>query len=152
MPYIFTFVTENIVWLWLIIFVAALLIEVMTSDLVSIWFSLAAIPSFILALLNVPPLIQSVVFLLTSFVLIVFTRPYVYKYFKTNEIKTNVDAMVGAIGTVTQEISPLENGRVKYRAQDWAAASKEVIKVGTQVRVLDIEGNKLIVESLENKE
>jgi membrane protein implicated in regulation of membrane protease activity len=151
MPYVMTFIANNIVWVWLIVFVAALLIELVTSDLVSIWFSLAAIPPFILALLEASILAQSIVFLVVSFVLIVFTRPYVYKYFKTNEIKTNVDAMVGAIGTVTQDITPLENGRVKYKSQDWSAASKEVIKAGSQVRVLDIEGNKLIVESLEEK-
>jgi membrane protein implicated in regulation of membrane protease activity len=151
MPYVMTFIANNIVWVWLIVFVAALLIELVTSDLVSIWFSLAAIPPFILALLEASILAQSIIFLVVSFVLIVFTRPYVYKYFKTNEIKTNVDAMVGAIGTVTQDITPLENGRVKYKSQDWSAASKESIKAGTQVRVLDIEGNKLIVESLEDK-
>lgn len=151
MPYVMTVITENIVWVWLIVFVLALLIELMTSDLVSIWFSLAAIPSFILALFEASILAQSIVFLTASFVLIVFTRPYVYKYFKTNEIKTNVDAMVGTIATVTQEITPLENGRVKFKSQDWSAASKQTIKVGVQVRVLDIEGNKLIVESLDEK-
>ena len=39
------------IWLWLGIFVAALLFEFITADMVSIWFSIAAIPSFILALL-----------------------------------------------------------------------------------------------------
>ena len=149
MPYIMNVLLENIVWVWLFIFAAALLIELATADLVSIWFSLGASPPFILALLNANWIVQIVVFLLTTFVLIVFTRPYVYKYFKTNEIKTNVDAMSGQIGIVTVEITPLQNGRVKIKAEDWSATSKRQIPVGTKVRVLDVEGNKVIVESLD---
>jgi membrane protein implicated in regulation of membrane protease activity len=149
MPYVMNVFLDNIVWVWLFIFVVALLIELVTSDLVSIWFSLGAIPPFILALINVNWILQVVVFLVATFVLIVFTRPYVYKYFKTNEIKTNVDAMSGLIGIVTLEITPLQYGRVKIKSEDWSATSKQSISVGTKVRVLDVEGNKVIVETVE---
>ena len=77
---------EWFLWLWLGIFIVTLLFEFVTADMVSIWFSIAAIPSFLLALFSINPIIQIIVFVVFSIVLLVLTRPVVMKYFKTNEI------------------------------------------------------------------
>lgn len=136
-------------WLWLGIFIVALLFEFVTADMVSIWFSLAAIPSFILALLNVSPFVQIIVFVILAIVLLVLTRPVVLKYFKTNEIKTNVDAIIGSIGTCTEKIVINEIGHVKIKNQTWSAISNQTIEVDDHIRVLDIEGVKLVVEKID---
>lgn len=139
---------EWLIWLWLGIFVVALALEFVTADMVSIWFSLAALPSFLLALFQVDPIIQIVVFTVITAVLLLFTRPVVLKYFKVNEIKTNVDSVIGQEGTVITKITPNTIGRVKLRAQEWSAISREEIDVDEQVRVLDVEGVKLIVKKI----
>ena len=136
-------------WLWLGIFVIALILEFITADMVSIWFSLAAIPSFILALLSINPFVQIMVFVVLAILLLVLTRPVVMKYFKTNEIKTNVDAMIGSIGTCTEKIVINEIGRVRIKNQIWSAISQQTIEVDEHIRVLDIEGVKLIVEKID---
>ncbi|MBN2268094.1 MAG: NfeD family protein [Acholeplasmataceae bacterium] len=136
-------------WLWLGIFVIALLIEFITADMVSIWFSIAAIPSFILALLSVQPVVQIMVFVVFAIVLLVLTRPVVMKYFKTNEIKTNVDAIIGSIGTCTEKIVINEIGHVKIKNQIWSAISNQTIEIDDHVRVLDVEGVKLVVEKID---
>jgi membrane protein implicated in regulation of membrane protease activity len=140
---------DYMVWFWLAFFVIALVIEFITADMISIWFALAAIPSFIIALVGGHLVWQIVSFIGFSGVLLLLTRPVVKKYLKTNEIKTNVDAMVGMTVTVVKEIRPNEVGRVVVRSLDWAAVSKETILVGESARVLDVEGNKLIVEKIE---
>lgn len=139
---------EFLIWLWLGIFVFALIFEFITTDMVSIWFSLAAVPSFILALLNVEPIVQIIIFVFMAALLLLFTRPVVLKYFKINEIKTNVDSVIGQEGEVTIEITDNTVGRVKLRSQEWSAISIEPIKVGEKIRVLDVEGNKLIVKKI----
>lgn len=139
---------EWMLWIWLGIFVVALFLEFATSDMVSIWFALAAIPSFILALFEVHIVIQVVLFVVVAVLLLVLTRPVVMKYFKTNEIKTNVDSFIGAIGTVISQITPDAIGRVKVKNQEWSAISNVTIQVGEHVRILDIEGVKLIVEKV----
>lgn len=141
---------DFMIWFWLALFLLTLILEIFTADLVSIWFSLAAIPSFIMALIDLHIAWQIASFILIAAVLLLLTRPVVKKYLKTNEIKTNVDAMVGMTVTVTKEIRPNEVGRVVVRSLDWAAISKETITVGEKARVLDVEGNKLIVEKIEN--
>lgn len=139
---------EWLIYLWLGIFVGALAFEFVTADMVSIWFSLGAVPSFILALINVGPVIQIITFVLVTAVLLLFTRPVVLKYFKVNEIKTNVDSIIGQEGFVVSKITENTVGRVKLRAQEWSAISDEDIEVDEKIRVLDVEGVKLIVKKL----
>lgn len=140
---------EFMVWFWLGLFVIAFVLEIFTADMISIWFAIAAIPSFIIALAGGDIIFQSISFVIFTLILLLLTRPVVKKYLKTNEIKTNVDAMVGMTGKVIKEITADEIGRIVIRAIDWAAISKETIKVGEMARVLDVEGNKLIVEKID---
>lgn len=142
---------DYMVWFWLGLFVLALVIELFTADMISIWFSIAAAPSFVLALIGANIIVQSVVFVIATAVLLLLTRPAVKKYMKTNEIKTNVDAIIGKTGVVVKTLSSDLPGRVKIGSMDWSAVSKETIEIGLHVRVLDVEGNKLIVESIESK-
>ncbi|MCF7930026.1 MAG: NfeD family protein [Acholeplasmataceae bacterium] len=140
---------EWMLWLWLGIFVVALMVEFGTANMVSIWFALAAIPSFILALFNANIILQIVLFVVISILLLVVTRPLAIKYFKTNEIKTNVDLFMGSSGVCISDIEPSSIGRVKVRNQEWSAISSESIHIGENVRVLDVEGAKLIVEKID---
>ncbi|HAX02115.1 MAG TPA: NfeD family protein [Acholeplasmataceae bacterium] len=140
---------EYMIWFWLALFVVALLVEIMTADMISIWFALAAIPSFIIALIDGSIVWQIISFIFFTAVLLILTRPVVKKYLKTNEIKTNVDAMIGITVKVIKDITPNDVGRVVVRSLDWAAVSKETIVVGEFARVLDVDGNKLIVEKIE---
>jgi membrane protein implicated in regulation of membrane protease activity len=141
---------EYMVWFWLGLFVFALVIELFTADMISIWFSLAAVPSFVLALVGANVIAQAIVFVLVTAVLLLLTRPAMKKYMKTNEIKTNVDAIIGKSGVVVKTITLDLPGRVKIGSMDWSAVSKETLEVGKHVKVLDVEGNKLIVESMES--
>ncbi len=139
---------EYMLWIWLGLFVVALFIEFVTADFVTLWFSVASVPSFILALAKVDPYIQIALFVFLTIIMLIFTRPVVMKYFKTNEIKTNVDAFIGANGVCLEEINLGEIGKVKVRNQRWSAISNEKIEIGETVRVLDIEGAKVIVKKI----
>ena len=139
---------EWLEWVWLGIFVGALVLEFATADMVSIWFSLGAIPSYILALLGVGPVIQILLFFVITAVLLFYTRPVVLKYFKTNEIKTNVDSIIGQTAVCVEKITPDDIGAVKLRTQIWSAISHETIEVDDHVRILDVEGVKVIVQKI----
>jgi membrane protein implicated in regulation of membrane protease activity len=140
---------EYMVWFWLALFVVALVLELFTADMISIWFALAAVPSFIMSLVSINPVIQILTFAVVTAALLLLTRPVVKKYMKTNEIKTNGDAIVGMTGPVIKEITPDTIGKIKIRYMEWSAVSKETLVVGDMARVLDVEGVKLIVEKIE---
>ena len=63
--------------------------------------------------------------------------------------KTNIDMIIGKIGIVTKEINELSPGRVKVSGKDWMAVSNSHIDEGKKVRVLKIEGAKIIVREEE---
>ena len=138
-------------WLiWLIIAVVFLIVETITVEMVSIWFTLASIVSMILALCNVHVGWQIGAFAASSILLIIFTRPLVTKYLQKNESKTNVEALIGNIATVTKDILPDDRGEVKVKGQYWLAIStdNDEIKENSKVSILAIEGAKLIVKKI----
>ena len=142
---------ENIWYIWLSLAVFFLIIESMTVEIISIYFTGGALVSMSLSLLGVPLEWQILTFCVVSIILIIFTRPIVARYLKRNESKTNVDTLIGDVATVTKEILPDERGEVKIKGQYWLAvsANNDIIELGSKVSILAIEGAKLIVKKYE---
>lgn len=142
---------ENIWYIWLSLAVFFLIIESMTVEIISIYFTGGALVSMALSLFGVPLEWQILTFCVVSIILIIFTRPIVARYLKRNESKTNVDTLIGDVATVTKEILPDERGEVKIKGQYWLAvsANNDIIELGSKVSILAIEGAKLIVKKYE---
>lgn len=142
---------EYMIWIWLGIFVVALIAEAMTTDLVSIWFAAGSVIALILsAIPGVPFWVEIIVFFVISTALLLLIRPITKKYLLRNEVKSNIDEIVGKKATVIKEITELQMGEVKVNGVTWNAISsnksKETIAVGKTVVVVAVDGNKLVVE------
>lgn len=136
------------IW-WFLAFVFLLIIEIGTVNLVSIWFAIGAIVSMICSLFVESFIIQMVVFIVVSLIALAITKPVIKKFKVREVIPTNFDRVIGKPATVTKEISSDSYGEVKVFGNVWTAASDENISVGTKVKVLAIEGVKLIVKAEE---
>ena len=93
-------------------------------------------------------LIQTGVFVIVSAILIPITKPFVDKYLVRKTIPTNTYSVLNKIGIVTKEItSPDGVGLVKIDGEVWSAKSDNDTQInkGTEVKVLKIDGVKLIV-------
>ena len=66
--------------IWGILFVVFLLAEILTVAYVSIWFAIASLVSFVLAMFGIPLEAQCIVFVAMEVVLFLATRPLVKKY------------------------------------------------------------------------
>ena len=134
---------------WLIAFVILLGIEATTMALTTIWFAGGALIAFILALFGVNIQVQLAAFVIISFVLLFFTRPFALKYINRNTIKTNSESLIGKYAIVTTEINNVEGkGAAVLNGQEWTARTLEdgnIIGKGTIVEIKDIKGVKLIV-------
>ena len=136
-------------YVWIAVLIAAVVVEALTNDFVAIWFFPAAVVSMILSLFEISPWLQLVLFLVIGLALVVATRPLCRKFLTTKQEKTNVDAIVGKVCIVTEEIRNIdEMGEVKVGGLRWSAraADNRIIPVGEQVTVKEIQGVKLIVE------
>ena len=143
-------------YIWLAILIVSILVEAGTMGLDSIWFTAGALIAWALAMFEVSEWIQCLVFVLVSGLLLFFTRPLVKKYVTPKIQPTNVDAIIGREGVVSEAIRPLEGtGQVKVGGQIWSARTDEqtdCIPEGTIVTILRVEGVKLFVRPKQSSE
>lgn len=141
---------------WLAVMVIMLVIEIATLGITTIWFAGGALAAFFLAMLNVPFVIQIIVFLVVSLILLIFTRPVAVKYFNKDRARTNVEGMIGRQAIVVSEVDNLQGiGRVTVGGQEWSARTPRdgiVLPVGAVVIVKAVNGVKLMVEEREEEQ
>lgn len=134
---------------WLVLLIIAIVIEVLTMGLTSIWFAGGALVTILAALLNAPIWLQIILFFAVSLLLLFFTRPIAVRYFNKDRVRTNVESLVGRQAIVTSEIDNLQGiGQVTVGSQEWSARSvddRQRIPVGSVVVVASISGVKLMV-------
>ena len=134
--------------LWLILAIVCLAIEANTVSLTTIWFAAGALLAMISSLIGIPLKAQIIIFLVASIILLTFTRKLFVDKLKTGKEKTNVDALIGEIGIVIEEIAPFQPGQVKVHGQMWKAVTGDdttTISQQQRVKIVAIEGVKLIV-------
>ncbi len=134
---------------WGALFVAFVIAEIATVAYVSVWFAVASLVSFVLALCDVSLKIQFIVFVVTSLAVFLITRPLVKKLSKGKIVPTNADALIGKEGIVRIEVDNLKSqGRVYVNGLEWAARSSDgsIIETDEKVLICSIEGASLIVK------
>lgn len=114
------------------------------------WFGIGALAAMVVSLFTTNIAIQTAVFVISSAILLFFTRPLVNKFTKDDvEVQTNAYSIIGKKGIVIKEIDPiLGQGQVKVGTEVWSAKtlSDKKIKEGTQIEVTEIDGVKAVVK------
>jgi membrane protein implicated in regulation of membrane protease activity len=135
-------------FVWLGIIIIAVLLEMGTTQLISIWFAAGALGGLIACLFGASLPVQVLVFVLITGITLAFTRPFVKNALKVKKTNTNADRYLGKIAVVTVEINnTLGTGQANVLGSIWTARSADgsVIPVGQRVLVESIDGVKLIV-------
>ena len=136
--------------IWVVVFIAAIVIEFSTMELVSIWFAISAIPSLIMAAFGVNIWYQVLAFAVMSAIAFVITKLFIKKKIKVNPSATNADSLIGNDILIISDVTPTQNGEGKVRDIVWTVTSKDFIAKGEFAIVKEIKGNKLIVIKKEN--
>lgn len=131
---------------WLVIVIILGIIELMTVNLVSIWFIASGIITLIASLFIDNIVVEFAIFVILGIIFMLLTKKII-KNIKPN-VKTNLDRIVGMTGIVTEEINKNKNGEVKVDGKLWTAYSDNKIKVGSTVVVLSINSVKLKVKEI----
>ena len=133
---------------WLAIILILSFIEVITINLVTIWFIASALVSLLLSFFNIPFIVQFGVFVILGIILLLTTRKLLVEKVNSFKQKTNLDRVVDMEGIVTEKISKHEPGEVKVDGKRWTAISDKTIEKGKTVKIIKIDGVKLIVEEV----
>ena len=146
------FIGSNMAIFWVCVAILFAVIEAITYSMVTIMFTIGAVPSVFVALFNGNIVVQIVVFLIVSLLLLIFARPIFVKKLKVGREKNVVEQIEGKHGLVTEDIVPFKSGLVKVNGIIWTAIGVDnnfSAKAGDQVQVVRVEGVKLIVKDLD---
>lgn len=138
--------------LWIVALIVFVIAEISTLQLISIWFAAGSFAALIMAAFSLPWWSQIIVFVVTSTVLVICTRPIVTKMQK-KIVPTNSELDVGRKAIVTEDIDNEKNaGRVNLDGIFWAARSSEnrTFSKGETVIVDKVDGAKLFVSAEKN--
>lgn len=135
--------------LWIVILVLAIIIELISYGLISIWFIPSIILTIILKAFGLNNIyIEIIIVLSLSTVLLIFTRPLVLKFLKPQNIKTNFDRILDMKGKIIKKVNLNDFGIVKVDGKEWRCYASKEIEVGKIVKIIKIDSNKLEVEEV----
>ena len=135
--------------LWIVILVLAIIIELISYGLISIWFIPSIILTIILKAFGLNNIyIEIMIVLSLSTVLLIFTRPLVVKFLKPQNIKTNFDIILDMKGKIIKKVNLNDFGIVKVDGKEWRCYASKEIEVGKIVKIIKIDSNKLEVEEV----
>ena len=144
---------DKMLILWIVLGVLFFVVEVATSQIVTIWFAIGAVGAIFASVLGCNTIVQIIVFSVIALITLLIARPYMKKFTKTNVQPTNADMCIGSKAIVTEEINNTKGtGQVKVKGAVWSARSFDdnIIVKDTIVTVESITGVKLTVKISEN--
>ena len=137
---------------WLIAAGIFFIVEMATVGFLVFWLGIGSLLAMITSFITDSILIQAIVFVVSSTLLIIFTRPLVNKFVKVpNEVKTNAYSIIGKKAIGTSKINNIEgSGQIKIDGEVWSAKSStdEDIPENTEVEILEIDGVKAVVKEV----
>lgn len=139
--------------IWLIVALLCFIVEIFSNTFVFLCFCVGCLASSLTTIFTESLIIQILVFSIVTFISLIFVRPIINKYAfrKSNNTKTNVDALIGAEGRVIETIDDISNtGRVLVNGDDWKAVSvdNQRIEINEKIEVVKIDTNILIVKQI----
>ena len=144
---------EVVVWLGLMI--VFLIIEAATVGLTAIWLAGGSLAALLTSLTGAGIIWQALVFLLVSFLLLIFTRPFAMKYINSHHEKTNYEGLIVTVVKVTEKVDNYaQTGTAVANGLEWTARSEkdgETIEAGSLAKVTDVSGVKLILKFYEEE-
>ena len=141
----------NLWQIWVVVTIVCLILELTSGDFFIICFSIGAVFAAISAAVVLNIYWQLFIFAIFSLLSIFFVRPLALRWLHKNEPNkpSNVDALLGRTGKVTEVIPAGGNGYVQIDGDLWKAVSTGAdIHVGTTVRVVGRESTIITVETL----
>jgi membrane protein implicated in regulation of membrane protease activity len=135
--------------LWIIIAGVTLGIDIVTSSFLFIWFTIGGIVSLILTILGFSFSAQFISFVGLSIALMAVGYPYVKKTIKKTVpiTLTMEENYIGREFTIDKDI--VDKATIKYEGIYWTVKNEgESINKGDKVKIIGIEGNKLVIKKL----
>lgn len=139
--------------IWMIVGAVMMLLEFILPGAVIVFLGIAALLVGIGIYFSWITTITSafLAWFIISIILMLFLRSIFVKYFEGDSLVQNVNEdldIIGSLVTVTEDIKPYKEGRIRFRDSTWSGRSEEEIDNGQQAIIIGRDGNTLIIKSL----
>lgn len=139
-------------WIWGILGLALIALEMLTGTLYILWFGIAALCLALLTYL-LPALgtaWQLLIFAVLSLGSLAIWKQFYRREKDDSSIGQSRGEEIGRIGIITESVSPRHNGRIEFTqgvlgSRQWVAIANEEIEAGADAIVVAVEGNRLRV-------
>ena len=143
---------EILWWHWLVLGLVLLAAELASAGgFYIIFVGVGALIVGVLAALGAagPVWVQMLLFAVFSVAALSFFRSPLLKALQLNPQRPQVDALVGEIGVVAEDLAPGAVGRIELRGTAWSArnAASLLLPRGVRCRVVSVDGLTLLVEA-----
>lgn len=138
---------QELWWIWLVLGVAFVVVEVLVLDLLFLMLAAGTVGALITSLAGGEPWLQIVVFAVLSLLMLGFVRPSALKRLKqAPDSAEYVETLRGSMAHVLEPVSATA-GTVKVDGEIWSARTHAgtVLDPGSQVRIEEVDGATLRV-------
>ncbi len=142
------------IWhIWIIVAVILFIVEIFAPSFLFGSVAIGCILAGFVSAFDCGIKIQLIAFAIGTLVAFFGIRPFMLKYLhkKSDKIKTNMDALIGKIGRVTETINTSQNeGRIIVEGDDWKAETEndEIVNIGEKVEIVQVNSTILIVKPI----
>ena len=137
---------------WMYIAVLFFIIEVFTPGFILACLGLGSLVAAITAYMGYNIDAQFISFSVSTLISLFLIRPLLYKKGeKQDKIKTNTEALIGRVGSVSETIvNSSKSGRVLIDGDQWKALShnNQIIELNAQVEVISIDSTIITVKKI----
>lgn len=143
------------VWIiWAIVGISFILLEFIIPGAVTSFIGISALVTSVGIKYGYLNDLESILytFIFSTLFLLLIVRTLFLKFFKGDESVQNVDENIDAQGTIVsveEDIFPYKEGRVHFRGSTWQSRSEETILKNSNAIIVRLDGNTLIVKSIE---
>lgn len=143
----------NTVLIWLLVAIGVIVIDLLTSTFLFVWFSVGAIAAIIAGFGGMEMPGQIIVFAIFSAIAIAVGYPWAKKKYKKNTKRVPLmeETYVGKTYTAEEDIYDV--ARIKVGGIYWTGINRgHIIAKGEKFKIIGIEGNKFLIEEYKGEE
>ena len=137
--------------IWIVVFAAAVIFEIISLGLTSIWFCGGAIAAAIAGYFGINWYVQIILFIVVSTVILLICRPMVKNKLQATLSPTNIDRNIGKKVKVIETVDSFsETGKIKIGDVEWRAVSEDGRTIAKDhfAEIVNIEGTKVILREV----
>ena len=125
--------------------------EIFTAGFLIFWLGFGALLAMVVSFFTSNIIIQMAVFVISSGIFILATKPLINKITKKDVVPTNVYSIIGKPAIVIEDINwETGTGQIKVEGEVWSAKTNDsvIIPKGSEVEIESIDGVKAFVKPI----